>query len=146
MGRNRYIVIAGCGRLGTSIAARLSASGDSVVVIDRNESAFAGLPPEFSGFRIEGDASRLSVLRDAKVDEADVLIAVTGSDNVNLMAAQAAKWTFGVTRALARVYDPTKERLYSRLGIVTVCPTSAAAETFFRVMTEEPSGLGEAVL
>ncbi|HOX12437.1 MAG TPA: TrkA family potassium uptake protein [Spirochaetia bacterium] len=146
MRRNRYVVVAGCGRLGSGIAARLSASGDSVVIIDREESAFAGLPPEFSGFRIEGDASRLSVLKAAKVDEADFLIAATGSDNVNLMAAQVAKRTFGVARVLARVYDPTKEKMYSGLGIVTVCPTSTAAEMFFRVMTEEPSGRGEASL
>jgi trk system potassium uptake protein TrkA len=61
----RYVVVVGCGRLGSTIANTLSQVGESVVVIDRDERTFADLSGEFSGFRITGDAAELAVLRQA---------------------------------------------------------------------------------
>ena len=126
----RYIVIVGCGRLGSQLANRLSRDGHSVVVIDRNESAFADLSPDFSGFQVGGDATRISVLKEAKSSSADVLIATTHEDNVNLMVAQVARRIFGVPHVMARVFDPKREEVYAQLGIDTICPTSVAARMF----------------
>jgi len=134
MKNSLYIVIVGCGRLGSILANRLSREGHSVVVIDRDESTFAGLSPDFSGFRVEGDAAQMAVLHEAKSKKADVFIATTHDDNINLMVAQIARKILNVPHVLARVFDPRREQVYTQLGIETVCPTSVAAEIFLRAV------------
>jgi trk system potassium uptake protein TrkA len=71
---------------------------------------------------------------EAKLKRADVLIATTHEDNVNLMVAQVARKVFGVSNVLARVFDPKREEVYARLGIETICPTSVAADMFLRAV------------
>lgn len=136
MRNNRYIMIVGCGRLGSHLANHLSRAGNSVVVIDRDEPTFKDLSPDFSGFRVHGDATQMAVLREAKVKNADVLIATTHEDNVNLMVAQVARKIFGVPHVLARVFDPKREEVYAQLGIDTICPTSVAAKMFLRAVAD----------
>lgn len=135
MKNSLYIVIIGCGRLGSHLANRLSGAGHSVVVIDRHEDSFSSLSPDFSGFRVTGDATQISVLKDAKVKQADILFATTHDDNVNLMAAQIGRKIFGISQVMARVFDPKREEVYARLGIGTICPISMAAEKFLRAVT-----------
>ena len=130
MAQSQYIVVVGCGRLGSILASRLSSQGNSVVVIDPWESSFNNLSSEFSGFQITGDASELSVLRSAKADKADCLLAVTDKDNINLMVAQIAKNIFQVSTVLARVFDPAREKIYCNFGIATISPTQLSAEKF----------------
>jgi trk system potassium uptake protein TrkA len=130
MKNSLYIVIVGCGRLGAQLADQLSHVGHSVVVIDWDESTFNDLSPDFSGFRVEGDATQIAVLKEAKLKNADVFFATTHHDNVNLMVAQVARKIFNVPHVLARVFDPRREQIYNQLGIETICPTSAAAEMF----------------
>lgn len=134
MRNNRYIVIVGCGRVGSHLANQLSRAGHSVVVIDRDEATFNDLSPGFSGFRVGGDATQVSVLKEVKLNRADVLIATTHEDNVNLMVAQVARGIFHVPHVLARVFDPKREEIYAQLGIDTVCPTSVAADMFLRAV------------
>ncbi|MCU0599388.1 MAG: TrkA family potassium uptake protein [Desulfobacterales bacterium] len=135
MKNNRYIVIVGCGRLGSILANQLSREGNLVVVIDMDDATFNNLSPDFSGFRLQGDATRMPVLKEAKVHKANVFIATTHEDNVNLMAAQVARKIFKVPHVLARVFDPKREEVYAQLGIETICPTSVAADMFFRAVT-----------
>lgn len=137
MKNSLYIVIIGCGRLGSHLANRLSCAGHSVVVIDREEDTFNNLSPDFSGFRVTGDATQIRVLKEAKLKQADILFATTHEDNVNLMVAQIGRKIFSVSRVMARVFDPKREEVYARLGIGTICPTSVAAEMFFRAVTGE---------
>jgi len=136
---DRFIVIVGCGRLGAYLANRLSRDGNGVVVIDAEEQAFAALSPEYSGFRVEGDATELAVLREAKADKADVVVAATRDDNVNLMVAQVAKVEFGVARVLARVFEPRREAVCRKLGVETICPTAMSAELFLKAIAREPA-------
>jgi trk system potassium uptake protein TrkA len=130
MKNSLYIVIVGCGRLGSHLANQLSRVGHSVVVIDKNNSTFEDLSPEFSGFRVLGDATQVAILRGVKLKNADVFFATTHEDNVNLMVAQVAKKIFAVPHVLARVFDPRREKIFDQLGIETICPTSVAAEMF----------------
>jgi len=139
MAADLFIVIVGCGRLGSRLANELSRSGHGVVVIDTDEQAFGKLSPEYSGFRIEGDATELAVLKQAKTDKADLVIATTRRDNINLMVAQVAKAAFGVPRVLARVFEPRRQAVYQRLGVETICPTSVAADLFLRSIAKEVS-------
>lgn len=138
--KNLYIIIVGCGRVGSRLGNRLSREGHSVVVIDRDPSSFDGLSPDFSGFRLEGDATRMSVLREAKLEKADVLVAATDEDNINLMVAQIALKVFGVGKVLARVFDPRRDSVYAQLGIETVCPTSLAVNLFYQAVLGEREG------
>jgi len=136
MRNSLYIVIIGCGRLGSHLANHLSRAGHSLVVIDREEETFSNLSPDFSGFRVTGDATQISILKAAKLKQADVLFAVTHEDNVNLMVAQVARKIFSVSQVMARVFDPKREEIYARLGIGTICPTSVAAEMFLHTVDD----------
>jgi trk system potassium uptake protein TrkA len=136
--RKEYVIVAGCGRLGGHLANHLSREGHSIVVIDLNEAKFQNLSAEFSGFRLEGDASELEVLKRAKTSEADKLVAVTRSDNVNLAVAQIAKAVFNVPTVVARVSDPQREQIFRDLGIQTVSPVLLAAEELVRRFAESP--------
>jgi trk system potassium uptake protein TrkA len=129
-----YVVIVGCGRLGSILANRLSSLGSSVVVIDQSEAAFNNLSTEFSGFRIVGDAAELAVLRRAKTDKADCFLATTQHDNINLMVAQVAKTVFKVSKVMARLYDPAREPVYQQFGIETISPTKLSAEVFLQAL------------
>lgn len=144
MKNNLYIVIVGCGRLGSDLANRLSRIGHAVVVIDSDEDTFNDLSADFSGFRVVGDATELAVLKEAKLKNADVFFATTHGDNVNLMVAQVARKLFNVPHVLARVFDPRREQVYNQLGIETICPTSVAAEMFLMAVASERAAQGDA--
>jgi len=133
-----FIIIVGCGRLGSYLANRVSYDGHSVVVIDANESAFSALSAEYSGFLVEGDATELAVMKKAKIDKADLVIATTSEDNINLMVVQVAQKLFGVPRVMARVFEPEREKIYRALGIETLCPTSIAGDLFLESLTKAP--------
>lgn len=129
---HKRIVIVGCGRLGGALANQLSLSGNEVVVIDRREKAFEKLSVEFSGFRIQGDATEMSILKEARLDKADCLFATTTSDNINLMVAQVARTLFEIPRVVARVFDPNRESIYASFGIETISPTKLSADAFLK--------------
>jgi trk system potassium uptake protein TrkA len=130
----RQIVVVGCGRLGGLLANKLSNAGNSVVVVDRKEIAFDKLSPNFSGYRVLGDAVEFHVMQMAKVDRADYLFATTMEDNTNLMVAQVAKYVFNVKHVIARVYDPARETLYDGFGIATINPTLLSADKFLSMV------------
>ena len=140
MASNQYVIIVGCGRLGSLLANRLSSLGSSVVAIDRDEAAFENLSTEFSGFRVTGDAAELAVLRLARIDRAGAVLAITSFDNVNLMVAQVAQKVFGVPQVLARVNDPSREAVYREFGIETICPTTLSATAFLSALQEPAEG------
>ena len=131
------IVIVGCGRLGSLLAGKVSQAGLKVFIIDRDEAAFDLLPPEFSGFRVTGDAVEQEVLRAARLEEADCLVTVTEKDTLNLMVAQVGRVIFSVPKVLARIYDPRHEALYHRYEIETISPTKLTARAFFQSINLE---------
>jgi trk system potassium uptake protein TrkA len=133
----QYIIIVGCGCMGSVMANRLSSEGHSVVVIDRDPAAFGRLSTAFSGFRMEGDAAESALLQQAKADKADAVISATGDDNVNLMVAQIARRVFSVRNVLARVNDPEREALFRLSGIRTATPTTLAAEALHQALHEQ---------
>ena len=133
---NLYIVIIGCGRLGSLLANRLSSEGHSVVVVDAEEASFRKLSAEFSGFKVIGDGTEFAVLKEAKAGQADALIATTTEDNVNLMVCQVAREVFEVSNVLARVFDPERGSIYQELGVETICPTIIAGDVFLDSLHE----------
>ena len=128
--KDKYIIIVGCGRLGAHVAKMLTRSNNSLVVIDKDESAFTRLTEEFSGFTIEADAIEQETLEKAKIKQADVVVATTDDDNTNIMIAQVAREIYYVPQVMARIYDPSKSAVYEGKGITTICTTILAAEAF----------------
>ncbi len=132
-----YAIVVGCGKIGSIVASRLSASGKNVVVIDNDEKSFERLTDEFTGFKIVGDATEISNLRETKVEHADILIATTGDDNTNFMVATIAKQYFGVPLVLALVNDPNNETIFREFDIEIVSPTLLSAEGILARIVQE---------
>lgn len=118
-----YIVIIGCGRLGSSLARELSVEGHDIAIIDNLQENLDRLGSGFNGERIKGVEFDNDVLIDAGIQGADVFLAMTSDDNVNAMAAQVAKNIFGVPRVIARIFDIEREFIYRKLGLETISPT-----------------------
>ena len=123
------VVIMGCGRVGSRLAAQLDREGHLVSVIDTNPSQFKRLGETFSGNTVIGTGIDEDVLRAAGIDGADAFIAVTEGDNRNIMASQVAKEVFGVPEVITRIYDPVRNKIYRGLGLDTVCPTIIITDT-----------------
>jgi trk system potassium uptake protein TrkA len=119
-----FVVIVGAGRFGGLAAKALSEKGVSVTIIDQSQEILDALPESFSGFRLEGDAAELETLKRSRMDEADVVLAVTESDSLNLLVAQVARDLFGVTHVVARIFDPETEEVYKHLDVTILCPTT----------------------
>jgi trk system potassium uptake protein TrkA len=135
-----YVIIAGCGRLGANVAGMLSNMGHSVVVIDRKESAFEALPIEFTGFTIHGDVAAIEFLREAKIHQANMVLAFTNDDNTNFMVAQIAQRVYHIPRVISRVYDAGNLALFHEFKIKTLTPvllaTGALNKVIHRYMEE----------
>ncbi len=122
-----YIVIMGCGRVGSQLAKVLTLERHEVAIIDKNEAAFDRLGSWFTGRTICGIGFDLEVLEEAGTDRADAFVSVTNGDNSNVLGARIAKNTFRVPKVIARIYDPVREGLYRRMGVQTISSTSWAA-------------------
>jgi trk system potassium uptake protein TrkA len=122
-----HVIVVGCGRVGSTIARELTDAGHSVCVIDRRADAFHRLGPDFTGRTLTGVGFDRDVLREAGIDEHAAVMAVTSGDNSNILIARVARETFGVERVVARIYDPKRAAIYSRLGIATVASVAWTA-------------------
>jgi len=112
-----YVIIVGCGRVGSELAKLLSQEGHNVVVIDRSQSSFDRLGGTFNGLTMTGNGFDLGLLKQVGIEKADAFCAVTNGDNTNLICAQVAKKIFKVPKVLARVYDPQRAHIYTALGL-----------------------------
>jgi trk system potassium uptake protein TrkA len=132
-----HIVIAGAGRVGSELASRMSEAGHDVVVIDRDVHALDILGSEFNGATVLGEAFDVGALREASIEDADAFLAVTSSDNVNLMATEVVRRVFKTGRAIARLFDPARAESYEALGIDFVAGTKLIANVFYEQVIEE---------
>jgi len=130
------VVIMGCGRVGSALAARLSEEGNDVTVLDVRADAFRRLPSNFKGKKHIGNGIDQDVLARIGLSEADAFIAVTQGDNRNVLATQVAKHIFGVPRTLCRIYDPIREEMYRGLGLETISPTVMGANILHGLLSE----------
>ncbi|MBP5151720.1 MAG: Trk system potassium transporter TrkA [Lachnospiraceae bacterium] len=132
------IIIVGCGNVGSSIARQLSKEGHNLTIVDVNERAVRELSDAIDVLGIVGSGSQLAVLKQADVAEADLLIAVTDSDERNLVCCLIAKKA-GTRNTIARVRDPEFfdeiELIKSDLGLsLYVNPELNAAEEIARLL------------
>lgn len=131
------VVVMGCGRIGSTVAVLLDRSGHEVSVIDRDEDAFRTLPHDFGGKQILGTGIDQDVLRQAGIETADALVAVSSGQNSNVMAAQVAKEIFGCPRAIVRINDPIRQRTFEQLGLETFCLPLTGVEIIMSTLNVE---------
>jgi trk system potassium uptake protein TrkA len=117
-----YIIVIGCGKLGSNLAMELSDEGNDVCVIDRDSDKLNALGTGFNGQRIKGIEFDSDKLLEGGIKQADALLAVTSDDNVNLTVSLIAKEIFHVSNTMARVNNPNKISIYNQLGIATINP------------------------
>lgn len=135
-----HVVIMGCGRVGSTLAATLDGQGHTVAIIDHKADAFRRLPPSFGGQTVTGVGFDHGVLLRAGVDRADAFAAVSSGDNSNIISARLARETFGVPRVAARIYDAKRAEVYERLGIPTVATVRWTSDRILRHLMPEGSG------
>ena len=123
-----FVMIVGCGRVGSSVALQLAREGWDVVAIDEKEDALSRLGDHWSGGFVVGHGMDVDVLRQAGIEEADAMVVATNGDNTNLVIGQVAQKRFDIQCVVVRVLDPARADLYRELGLRTVCPTKTAIE------------------
>ena len=139
-----YVVVMGCGRVGSALAASLERLGHEVAVIDRDPQAFRRLGPEFRGRQVVGQGFHREVLIEAGTEEADAFAAVSSGDNSNIISARVARETFGIDRVVARIYDAKRAAVYERLGIPTVATVPWSTDRLMRDAAARRRRLGVA--
>ena len=121
-----YLIVAGGGKVGANVASSLLAMEHEVTLIEQRRDRFEQLEEQFGPVALHGDATEIHVLERAGIERPpDIVMAVTGDDEDNLVIAQLAKEGYGVPKAIARVNDPRNQQHFDLLGISqTVCATS----------------------
>lgn len=121
-----YILIGGGGQVGYYLTKELLNQNHEVLLLDKDFRRVKQLSEELGAAVTRGDACEARTLEDVGCERADMVIAVTGDDEDNLVICQVAKEHFGVKQTIARVNNPRNSRLFKELGIdMTVSPTSA---------------------
>ena len=130
-----FVLIVGCGRVGSSIAKQMLTEEHEVSVLDEDPEAIALLNrgqdqswEDLGGRFTVGTALEIDALLEAGIEQADAFVASTDGDNTNLVIAQIAKRRFDVDRVVVRVLDPLRAKWYAEQGLQTVCPTQTAIE------------------
>ncbi|PKB67541.1 MAG: portal protein [SAR202 cluster bacterium Io17-Chloro-G3] len=119
-----YIIIIGCGKVGYHLTRALLSAGHEAVAIELNARKIATVLDELGSVAVGGDGTEPAVLEEAGVERADVLIAVTGDDEDNLVACQVAKHRFNVPKTIALANNPENDDLFKKLGVDVVVSSS----------------------
>lgn len=141
-----FVLIVGCGRVGSAIARSMLSQGHEVSVLDEDPEAIALLErglgrawEDEGGQFTVGTAIEIDALEAAGISGADAFVAATDGDNTNLVIAQIAKRRYGIERVVVRVLDPLRAEWYAEQGLLTVCPTKTAIELLeAAVLADEP--------
>jgi len=122
-----YAIVAGGGKVGANVARSLLRLGNEVTLIEQERDRFERLEDEFEHQVQRGDATELHVLERAGIARPpDIVLALTGDDEDNLVISQLAREKYGVEQVIARVNDPRNQAHFDLLGISpTVCATSS---------------------
>jgi trk system potassium uptake protein len=119
-------IIVGGGKVGYYLFKTLRENRYDVVLVERKEALCKKISEELDGEIICGDGSDLEVLKDADIRRAEVVAAVTGKDEENLVICQMAKMNFNVKKTIARINDPKNGPIFKAFGVdEIVCSTEA---------------------
>jgi trk system potassium uptake protein len=130
-----FIIVAGGGKVGSNVARGLRRMGHEVTIIEQRRDRFAQLEEEFEHAAIVGDATEIFVLERAGVARPpDLVVAVTGDDEDNMVICQMARERYGVAKVIARVNDPRNQPHFDLLGI---SPTISATQMIMALVEHE---------
>lgn len=134
-GKNKKnnVIIVGCSRFGVKLAGSLSSIGYNLTIIDKDESAFLKLPDNYSGYEVLADGTDASVLKENGIEETKMFIAVTESENANILAARVARDIFDVPEVYIRLTDTEKEDLIDDENIKAIYPFKLSIEEFKKI-------------
>jgi trk system potassium uptake protein TrkA len=131
-----FILIVGCGRVGSSVARAMLQDGHEVSCLDEDPESHARLElgidqswEDLGGQFTVGTALEVDALTEAGIERADAFIAATDGDNTNIVVAQLAQEKFEVPRVVVRLLDPNRADFYTSQGLNVVCPTKTAIDT-----------------
>lgn len=146
------VVILGCGRAGSLLAARLDAERDDVSVVDVDARARELLPERFGGRFVQGDGLHRDVLEEAGIERAEAFVALTSSDSLDIVAARTARDVYRVPRVVGRLHDAAHAPLCAELGLPTVTSVRMTVDRVHRMLRhsrlepEHTFGNGESLL
>ena len=139
MAERKYIIIVGAGKVGWNLARELIEKGNEVTLIENNRDRYLTVEQELEHSVQYGDASELWVLERAGISRADMVIAVTGDDEDNMLICQVAKEKYLVDRIIARVNNPRNRQHFELLGIK---PYVSATDLILRLLEHEVPDYG----
>jgi len=134
-----YIIIVGGGKVGYYLARALLDEGHEILVVEKKENKCELICNELGSVCFHGDGCEAATLAEIGTGRADMLIAVTGDDEDNLVTCQVAKHKFNVPRTIARINNPENEPIFKKLGIdVTVSSTNLILENIEEEVPTHP--------
>ncbi len=134
-----YVVIAGGGKVGWNLSRELIAKGHEVTLLESRRSRYLTIEQELEHAVQYGDATELWVLERAGIQRADLVIAVTGDDEDNILICQMAKEKYLCERIIARVNNPRNRQWFELLGIQ---PAVSATDLILRLIEHEVPSYG----
>src|ERR1700733_12045041 len=129
-----YVIIVGAGKVGRNLARELILKGNEVTIIESSRPRYLLIEEEYEHAVQYGDATELWVLERAGIQRADLVIAVTGDDEDNILICQMAKEKYGVQRIVARVNNP---RNLQHFRLLDVQPAVSATDLILRLIEHE---------
>src|SRR5829696_6654377 len=130
-----FVLVVGGGKVGTNVTRTLRGLNHEIVLIEQDERRFESLEDEFQDEALYGDGTELHVLEQAGIKRPpDIVVAVTGDDEDNMVICQLAKERYGVPKVVARVNDPRNHELFDLLSI---SPTVSATSMVMALIEHE---------
>src|SRR5437588_11138148 len=129
-----YVVVVGAGKVGWNLTRELIGRGNEVTVVESDSSRYATVEEELEHAAQYGDGSELWVLERAGVERSDMVIAVTGDDEDNILICQVAREKYGVERIIARCNNPRNLQHFELLGVK---PAVSATDLILRLIEHE---------
>jgi trk system potassium uptake protein len=129
-----YAIIVGAGKVGRNLARELIAKGQEITLLESSRPRYLSIEEEFEHAAQYGDATELWVLERAGIQRADLVIAVTGDDEDNMLVCQVAKEKYLCDRIIARVNNP---RNYEHFKLLGIQPAVSATDLILRLIEHE---------
>ncbi len=130
------IILAGCERVGAYLAHKLYDMGHDLVIIE-DQSSYLAQVDDIDCVKIQAKVVDIEAQRKAGAETADVFIAASSNENVNVMAAEVAQSIFNVPRVIVRTLHPKNDAIFQDMGLETFCSTSVQADQIIERITED---------
>jgi len=129
-----YVIVVGGGKVGYYLTKQLLSEGHEVLLLEKDRRRQAALAEQMGEVVVQGDGCEVRIMSEAGFGRADVIVAVTGDDEDNLVICQMAKRKFQTPRTVARVNDPDNLMLFEKLGIDT---TVSSTQIIFNLLDQQ---------